>query len=315
MTKPLYVIPGHGHGDPGAGGGGQTEADNVRKLATRIQELASNPDDVSLHPFDRNAYAQGDMNSWKFPAGAQVVELHQDSSGTGAARGAHVIIKDGYSADSFDVALANKLSKILPGRASIIVKRGDLANANRAARRGINYRLVECGFIDNSTDRNIFNTRLDDIARAILESAGIPVKGGTASKTGWILDNNRWWYRHSDGSYTSNGWEKIDGRWYAFDKDGWMRTDWYHPTRGEWYWLGQDGAARFGWEKIGDDWYYFAPKAGAGYKQCQMYADAWVGDGKGKEYYLAGDGSMAKGCWVDHARYYVDGNGIWDKNL
>lgn len=313
MVNPLYVIPGHGHGDPGAGSGGQTEADNVRKLATRIKELAANPNDVVLHPFDRNAYAQGDMNTWTFPAGAQVVELHMDSGG-GNAHGAHVIIKDGFAPDAFDQKLAKSLSTILPGRSSIIVKRSNLANVNRAAKRGINYRLAEVGFIDNPTDRNIFNRRVDDIARVILGSASIPAKG-TSIKGGWKQDAKGWWYEHSDGSYAKGGWELINGRWYAFNGAGYMLTGWYHPARGEWYWLGQDGAARFGWEKIGDDWYYFAPKAGAGYKECQMYSDAWVGDGKGKEYYLTGDGSMAKGCWVDHARYYVDGDGIWDKNL
>lgn len=313
MTKPLYVIPGHGHGDPGAGGGGQTEADNVRKLATRIQELASNPDDVSLHPFDRNAYAQGDMNTWTFPAGAQVVELHMDS-GPASARGSHVVIKRGLNPDSFDTTLARKLNAILPGRSDIIVGRSDLANVNRAAARGINYRLVENGFISNATDRGVFNTRMDDIARAILESAGVAVKGTAATRGGWKQDAKGWWYEHSDGSYAKGGWELINGRWYAFDGAGYMLTGWHHPTRGEWYWLGQDGAARFGWELIDNKWYYFAPKAGAGYKECQMYADAWVGDGKGKEYYLTGDGSMAAGCWVDHARYWVDGNGIWDRS-
>ncbi len=38
----------------------------------------------------------------------------------------------------------------------------------------------------------------------------------------WIQSGNRWWYKHSDGSYTKNGWEKIGGDWYYFDKDGWM---------------------------------------------------------------------------------------------
>lgn len=313
MVNPLYVIPGHGHGDPGAGGAGQTEADNVRKLATRIKDLAANPADVQLHDFSRNAYAQGDLNTLNVPKGTMVLELHMDSGG-GNARGAHVIIKDGFNADSFDQKLAKSLSTVLPGRSDIIVKRGNLANVNRAAKRGINYRLAECGFIDNATDRQIFNTRMDDIARAVLEAAGIQAKGGSVAQVGWKQDDKGWWYEHSDGSYAKNGWEKINGRWYAFDGSGYMLTGWYHPARGEWYWLGSDGAARFGWEKIGKDWYYFATKQGAWYKECQMCADAWVSDGKGSEYWLSGDGTMATGRWVDHARYYVDGNGIWDKS-
>ena len=175
----LYIIPGHGHGDPGAGGGGQNEADSVRNLARRVKELAADPSDVELHDFSRNAYAQGDLNTLSVPKGTMVLELHRDSS-NGSARGAHVIIKDGFEADAFDSALAKNLAAIFPGRSSIIVKRSDLANVNRAARRGINYRLAEVGFIDNMTDRVIFNDRMDEVARAILSAAGIAAKNGAA---------------------------------------------------------------------------------------------------------------------------------------
>ncbi|MEY8436163.1 N-acetylmuramoyl-L-alanine amidase [Atopobiaceae bacterium 24-176] len=178
----LYVIPGHGNGDPGAGGGGYTEADLVRKLAQRIKDLAANPADVTLHDFSRNAYAQGDLNTLNVPKGTMVLELHMDAAG-GNARGAHVIIKDGFKADSFDTALADALAKIFPGRSSIIVGRSDLANVNRAARRGINFRLAECGFIDNATDRQTFIDRMDDVARAILSAAGIAAKNGAVPTT------------------------------------------------------------------------------------------------------------------------------------
>ena len=39
MSKPLYIIPGHGHGDPGAGGHGYSEATQVRKLAAEVKRL------------------------------------------------------------------------------------------------------------------------------------------------------------------------------------------------------------------------------------------------------------------------------------
>lgn len=181
MAK-LYLIAGHGHGDPGAVGGGQNEADSVRNLARRVKELAADPSDVELHDFSRNAYAQGDLNTLSVPKGTMVLELHRDSA-NGSARGAHVIIKSGFDADAFDKALAKDLAAIFPGRSNIIVGRSDLANANRAARRGINYRLAEVGFIDNITDRTIFKDRLDEIARAILSTAGIAAKGGAVPST------------------------------------------------------------------------------------------------------------------------------------
>lgn len=169
MAK-LYIICGHGAGDPGACAAGQTEEERVRALAAVIKERGGAG--VEVLDASRNWYADGGINSLTLPEGAMLLELHRDSAGE-SARGAHVIIYAGFEADDFDKALASKLSAILPGRSQTIVKRSDLANPKRAARRGINYRLVEVGFISNAEDRNIFDTRITDIADAILEAAGI----------------------------------------------------------------------------------------------------------------------------------------------
>lgn len=291
MAK-LYVIPGHGHGDPGAGGGGQTEADLVRKLAQRIKDLAADPSDVALHDFSRNAYAQGDLNTLSLPKGTMALELHMDAGG-GSARGAHVIIKDGFSADAFDNALARNLAAIFPGRSSILVRRSDLANVNRAAKRGINFRLAECGFIDNATDRQTFINRIDEVARAVLSAAGVPAKGFSARAQGWHKDSRGWWYEHGDGTY--------------------KRDCWWMPERGVWYYFKPDGYALTGWAVVDGKWYYFAKAGEPGLKECQMVADAWRKDSKGLDYWLSGDGSMATSRWVDKARYYVGADGAWDK--
>lgn len=171
MAK-LYIICGHGAGDPGACAGGQTEEERVRALASVIKQRGGS--DVEVLDTSRNWYADGGINSLSLPKGAMLLELHRDSA-TGSARGAHVIIYGGFEADDFDKALAAKLSAILPGRSQTIVKRNDLANPKRAANRGINYRLAEVGFISNAEDRNIFDTRITEIADAILEAAGISV--------------------------------------------------------------------------------------------------------------------------------------------
>ena len=308
----LALIAGHGAGDPGAGGGGQTEAERVRTLNRRIKALAADPNRVTILDDSRNWYADGGINSLQLPRDTCLVETHRDSDG-GSARGAHVIYKQGYAPDQYDQALARGLSAILPGRSDILVGRSNLANVNRAAKRGINYRLTEVGFIDNAADRQIFDSRLDDIARVFLSAFGIPAKEASAAG-GWVCEGGRWWYRKADGSYPKGGWCSVDGRWYAFDAGGWMLTGWHHPARGEWYWLGQDGAARFGWEEINGQWYYFAKDGEAGYKGCQMVTDAWRKDSKGVDYYLTGDGSMAKNKWVDKAQYFVGTDGAWDKS-
>lgn len=168
MAK-LFVICGHGAGDPGCCAGGYTEAERVRALGRRIKELGG--DQVVLCDTSRNWYADGGLNSLK--ADGPVVELHMDASGLKTPHGAHVIISSKFSPDSYDKTLADKLSAFMPGRAQKLVKHSDLANVNRAAARGINYRLAENGFIDNGGDLQKFNEYLDDLARIYLESFGI----------------------------------------------------------------------------------------------------------------------------------------------
>lgn len=174
----LYIICGHGAGDPGACAAGQTEEERVRALAAGIKERGGA--NVEVLDTSRNWYADGGINSLALPKDAMLLELHRDSAGE-SARGAHVIIYADFEADAFDKALASKLSAILPGRSQIIVKRNDLANAKRAANRGINYRLAEVGFISNAEDRNIFDTRITEIADAVLEAAGIKPSGDAAT--------------------------------------------------------------------------------------------------------------------------------------
>lgn len=185
MAK-LFVICGHGAGDPGADGGGYTEAERVRALGARIKALGGS--EVELGDTSRNWYRDGGVS--RLETSAPVVELHMDASGVPGAHGAHVIIKSGFAADEYDRALADRLSAMMPGRAEKIVHHSELANVNRAARRGINYRLVENGFIDSDADLAYFNEHVDDIARVYLEVFGIEPGSapsepeGTASGSG-----------------------------------------------------------------------------------------------------------------------------------
>ena len=170
----LFVIAGHGSKDPGAEGNGYQEAERVRALASRLAVFGR--DNVTIGDTNRNLYEDKGLNTLSIPSDWQIIELHMDSSKSASARGGHVIIKSGLNADKYDNALANFLKGILPGRSSMIVGRDDLANPNRAAARGLAYRLVEFGFISNQTDVNIFNSRLDDIAKGVLRAFDIGVR-------------------------------------------------------------------------------------------------------------------------------------------
>lgn len=163
----IFVIAGHGAGDPGACGNGYQEAERVRALASRIAAFGGS--NVTVGDTNRNFYADNGITNLSIPKDWQIIELHMDSAAA-SARGGHVIIKSGFTADAYDNALANLVGSILPGRSNLIVGRSDLANPNRAARKGYGYRLVEFGFISNTTDVSIFNSRMDDIAKGIVEA-------------------------------------------------------------------------------------------------------------------------------------------------
>ena len=191
----LFIICGHGAGDPGACANGYQEAERVRVLGQAIKDLGGN--DVILGDMSRDYYADNGISRLTYDKDAiWIAELHMDSA-TPSARGAHVIIKSGYEPDKYDKELAGKLSSLMPGRSQTIVKRSDLANPNRAAAKGYNYRLVEHGFISNSEDVAIFNANIEKIARIYLEVFGITPTGSVnvpdsgTSYNGIAVDG--WW--------------------------------------------------------------------------------------------------------------------------
>lgn len=178
MTK-LFVICGHGAGDPGACDNGYQEAERVRALGKRIKALGGN--NVILGDVKRNYYADNGISNLTISKDYQIIELHMDSAAA-TARGAHVIIKAGLNADQYDTALAKFMAGLFPGRSKTIVGRADLANPARAYAKGYGYRLVECGFISNATDVSIFNANIDKIAKGILNCFGIGASAGAEVK-------------------------------------------------------------------------------------------------------------------------------------
>lgn len=105
------------------------------------------------------------------------------------------------------------------------------------------------------------------------------------SSGSWIKSGSRWWYKHSDGSYTTNGWEKINGTWYYFDSEGWMKTGWIKEY-GKWYYLDDSGAMKTGWCLVSGSWYYLNS---SGVMQTRLQTI------NGKQYYLAAGGAMQTG--------------------
>ena len=174
----LFVICGHGAGDPGACANGYEEAERVRVLGKKIKELGGSS--VTLGDVNRDYYADNGISRLNLSKDYQIIELHMDRA-SASARGAHIIIWHEFQPDDYDKALASFLCRMFPGRSTKIDKRSDLANPARAAAKGYGYRLAECGFISNKEDLDLFNNNIEKIAKGILEAFGISTSGASSS--------------------------------------------------------------------------------------------------------------------------------------
>lgn len=181
MPKKLLIIPGHGAGDSGACAAGKREDLLVRQLAARIKAWGGSK--VKRTAYKRNFYADKGINSMTYSTKKWlIVELHMDSA-SASAKGAHVVQ---YKQTAAGKATAKAVAELLPGRADSLVIRSDLANPKRAAAKGYEYMLVECGFITNSHDRKWVIANMDELAKAILKANGItPRKTPLKVKCPW----------------------------------------------------------------------------------------------------------------------------------
>ena len=118
-----------------------------------------------------------------------------------------------------------------------------------------------------------------------------------SNHTGTWIQNNKWWYAHTDGTYTTNGWELINNKWYAFDGEGWMRTGW-HRDKGKWYYLdATNGDMATGWTLVKGTWYYLDPETGAMVTGWQNIDDTWY-------YFDGASGALESGWLRDRSTWY-----------
>lgn len=176
------IIYGHGAGDPGAVGNGETERDlNRKKLHPYIVKWANKSKhtfvfyDITGNKdmFQDTANGFG-MYSIKANQHASVTEIHEDAA-SASATGGHVIISSSFKADKQDLDLAKAIQKLVGlwggvSKTNGISYRNNLLNLNVAAQRGIPYRLLELGFITSKRDMDIIKRELDQYAKEIVEA-------------------------------------------------------------------------------------------------------------------------------------------------
>lgn len=103
-----------------------------------------------------------------------VIECHYDAF-TPDAQDGHVIIWGNFKPDAIDLALRDVIKDMVGLRFAAYGEKGisartNLGNANRAAKAGINYRLIELGFGTHKEEAAILVNEVDEYARKLVEA-------------------------------------------------------------------------------------------------------------------------------------------------
>lgn len=186
------LISGHGKArsgriDPGATGIIAKGEHRYMKedLFPAMKKHVGDADVVFFSEYD--VYEHGNIVELarKYGKDTRVIEFHYDA-GVPEASGGHVIVSAKYKADTLDLRLRDAINDMVGVRYSHngvkgISGRDNLANVNRTAQAGVNYRLVELGFGTNKKDADVLVNQTDTYAKRLVEA--ILGKGVTAKPT------------------------------------------------------------------------------------------------------------------------------------
>lgn len=172
---------GHGGADSGATNGKRYEKDDVLRLAKAVEDYVETN---SGKVMDCQKSRTGDetlslkqRSDWqkRHPEYEFFVSFHRDSAGS-SARGASIHVYNGQmnkASGKLAKCIEKRLCPIFPGRSNTIQEH----NFHVLRETTCPAVLIECGFISNSKDNEIFDKRFNDIVKAIgdgiMEYAGL----------------------------------------------------------------------------------------------------------------------------------------------
>lgn len=190
VVKTHLIVAGHGNVDPGAIGNGTNERDFTRNhIVDRVAKyINATPGHKAVvynkknNMFVDTQYGAGYGMYWAKAQGYDTVtEYHLDAA-SASARGGHVIVYNGFAPDNIDLGIRDAIKKYVgirythKGHAGIS-GRNNLLQVNVAANIGVNYRLVELGFITNAADFRAINNNIEALTRDMANA----ITGGTSS--------------------------------------------------------------------------------------------------------------------------------------
>lgn len=169
MAKWIFDA-GHGGVDPGATYKNRKECDDALKLVLRVGELLKANGETVLYTRTINAtLTLAERSNFEIKNGCDYfVSIHRNAFNPEVAKGVETFIYNGtYGAKEKCRSLATKVNT-------------SVVNASGYSNRGVkeaNYHvlretknpaiLIEVGFIDNTGDNNIFDSKFESIAQAI----------------------------------------------------------------------------------------------------------------------------------------------------
>lgn len=175
----ILLIAGHGSGDPGATGYISKGEHRYMKenFFPAMKKFLPKGSDIVFFG-DYNVYMRGNIVSLAKSYGPNtiVVEMHYDAlTMDSGASGGHVIVHSDFVPDSIDLAIRDAIKKNVGVRYNHkghtgISGRANLANVNRAANGGINYRLVELGFCTDKGDVDVMINKTEQYAKDFVEA-------------------------------------------------------------------------------------------------------------------------------------------------
>lgn len=165
MAKWLFD-PGHGGSDSGATYKGRRESDDVLRMAKRVAEIMrANGESIDFtRTTDATVSLTARSNKENNGSYAYFVSFHRNAFEPEKAHGVetHVYSKNGGKAEQ----LANKVNPLLVNCG--FLNRGVKASNFHVLRETrCPSILIEMGFIDHTTDNNIFTNKFEAIAQAI----------------------------------------------------------------------------------------------------------------------------------------------------
>ena len=191
MAKKVYLDPGHGGSDPGAVSGGLKEKNLTLTTSLACRDYLQNSGvtvKMSRTKDQENSLngSCAESNKWKPDCH---VSIHYNAGGGDGAEVWHTIYKSTSQGDELGTCILNQIKKLGQQSRGLKTKKNAQGTDYFGAIRMTNAPavIVECGFIDNATDRKLFDTAAEQkkmgqaIAKGIMDWLGVKDKGAGSS--------------------------------------------------------------------------------------------------------------------------------------